>query len=189
MEGTDEAALAQARNGDAEAFRLLVERHSRQIFRLGFRMTGNEEDAEDVVQETFLRAYRQLERFQSRSNFGTWLYRIAVNCSLDLVRMRRRHEDSHDPIDSSEREEPLHLPTGDPTPERLAFSTEVQRRIAAAMDQLGPTERAVFVLRHFEGMSIKEIGETLGLKTSATKNNIFRAVRKLRKRLDPLIRA
>src|SRR5262245_28455356 len=93
MDGSDGTAVERARAGDPEAFRSLVERHSRSVFRLAFRMTGNEEDAEDVVQETFLRAYRQLPQFESRANFGTWLYRIATNCSFDLLRSRARHEE------------------------------------------------------------------------------------------------
>ena len=83
MELTDSVAVAQAREGDPGAFRVLVERHSRNLFRLAYRMTGHQEDAEDVVQETFLRAYRQLAKFDERASFGTWLYRIAANCSLD----------------------------------------------------------------------------------------------------------
>src|SRR5277367_2839462 len=90
MELTDSAAAEQARKGDQSAFRMLVERHSRSVFRLAFRMTGNEQDAEDVVQESMLRAYKQLGKFDERASFGTWLYRIAANCSLDLVRSRKR---------------------------------------------------------------------------------------------------
>src|SRR6266849_635086 len=90
MDATEAAAvLARARQGDSEAFRALVERHSRSVFRLAFRMTGHEQDAEDVVQESFLRAYRQLGRFESRANFGTWLYRIVANCSIDLMQAKR----------------------------------------------------------------------------------------------------
>src|ERR1700674_5141112 len=87
---TDLAVVSRARFGDAEAFRLLVESHSKAMFRVAYRMTGNEHDADDVVQETFLRAYRQLDRFEERANFGTWLHRIAINCSLDLLRSRVR---------------------------------------------------------------------------------------------------
>ena len=87
------AVLARARQGDSEAFRALVERHSRSVFRLAYRMTGNEQDAEDVVQESFLRAYRQLGRFESRANFGTWLYRIVANCSVDLMRSKQARHD------------------------------------------------------------------------------------------------
>src|ERR671930_1234679 len=87
------AVLARARQGDSDAFRALVERHSRSVFRLAFRMTGNEQDAEDVVQESFLRAYKQLGRFESRANCGTWLYRIVANCSVDMMRMKQARHD------------------------------------------------------------------------------------------------
>ena len=85
-------AVALARAGDPGAFRQLVERHSRSIFRLAFRMTGNEQDAEDVVQETFLKLHRNLDKFEDRSSLGTWIYRIATNCAFDLIRSRRRHQ-------------------------------------------------------------------------------------------------
>src|SRR5258708_5309618 len=94
MDATEAAAvLARAQQRDGEAFRALVERHSRSVFRLAFRMTGNEQDAEDVVQESFLRAYRQLGRFESRANFGTWLYRIVANCAVDLMRAKQARHD------------------------------------------------------------------------------------------------
>src|SRR5947208_7306244 len=94
MDASEAAAvLARAQQGDGDAFRALVERHSRSVFRLAFRMTGNEQDAEDVVQESFLRAYRQLGRFESRANFGTWLYRIVANCSVDLMRSKQARHD------------------------------------------------------------------------------------------------
>src|SRR2546423_12774428 len=94
MDGTEVAAvLARARQGDSEAFRTLVERHSRRAFQLAYRMTGNEQDAEDVVQESFIRAYKQLGRFEARAHFATWLHRIVANCSVDLIRSRRARPD------------------------------------------------------------------------------------------------
>src|SRR5512139_2803810 len=89
MEASDLAVVAMVKAGDHEAFRHLVERHSRSVFRLAYRLTGQEQDAEDVVQETFLRAFREIRRFEARSSFATWLYRITVNCSHDLLRQRR----------------------------------------------------------------------------------------------------
>src|ERR1051326_7966733 len=100
MEQTDLDQVARARSGDTEAFRSLVERHSRSLFRLAYRMTGNQQDAEDVVQESFLRAYKQLSKFDERASFGTWLYRIAMNCSLDLVRARKRRNEQMAPAES-----------------------------------------------------------------------------------------
>src|SRR5207249_6440026 len=99
MEDSDAVAVARARAGDQDAFGMLVERHSVRLFQLAYRMSGNEQDAEDVVQETFLRAYRQLDRFESRAGFGTWLHRIAANCSLDLLRKRKRHDAQIDPVE------------------------------------------------------------------------------------------
>ena len=99
MEFADQAVVARARSGDADAFRLLVERHSRPLFRLAYRMTGNESDAEDVVQETLLRAYRQLGKFDERASFGTWLYRIATNYALDLLRAQSRRREQPPPAD------------------------------------------------------------------------------------------
>ncbi len=189
MPETDAMAVALAREGDDQAFRVLVERHSRSLFRLAFRMTGNREDAEDVVQETFLRAYRQLHRFESRANFGTWLYRIAVNCSHDVMRAKPRRET---PMDPSQPEGGSAQRSGDgaiPDQNRLAFSAEVRRRVNEAMTELSPRERAAFVLRHFEGLTIDEIGRTLGLRTNATKHSIFRAVRKVRAALEPMVNA
>ena len=121
MDATEAAAvLARARQGDSEAFRALVERHSRSVFRLAYRMTGNEQDAEDVVQESFIRAYRQLGRFESRANFGTWLYRIVANCSVDLMRSKQaRHDQARaESLDVAER-----MPASDrPGPDRMAQS-------------------------------------------------------------------
>ena len=186
MDATESAAiLASARQGDGDAFRLLVERHSRAVFRLAFRMTGNEQDAEDVVQESFLRAFRQLGRFESRANFGTWLYRIVANCSVDLMRARQARQ-NQGRLDSLDEIEADPAPADGPTPERLAQSAEIGTRVAAALGGLSPLERAAFTLRHYEGRSIDEISQTLGLRTSATKHSVFRAVRKLRVALAEL---
>jgi RNA polymerase sigma-70 factor, ECF subfamily len=189
MPQTDAAAVALARDGDSEAFRGLVERHSRAVFRLAHRMTGNASDAEDVVQETFLRAYKQLGRFESRANFGTWLHRIAVNCSIDLIRARPHRESGHDTADLEHFGAAEAADAGRASPERLMLSAEVQTRITGAMSALSQMERAAFVLRHFEGQSIDEISRALGLKTNATKHSIFRAVKKMRVALEPFVTA
>ena len=187
MTHSDAAAVALARDGDSEAFRALVERHSRAVFRLAHRMTGNASDAEDVVQETFLKAYRQLSRFESRANFGTWVHRIAVNCSIDLIRARPHREAGHDATDLEQFGAADTAEPGLPSPERLMLSAEVQGRISDAMTSLSKMERAAFVLRHFEGQSIDEISRALGLKTNATKHSIFRAVKKMRQALEPFV--
>jgi RNA polymerase sigma-70 factor (ECF subfamily) len=187
MPQTDAATVALARGGNSEAFQALVERHSRAVYRLAHRMTGNPSDAEDVVQETFLKAYKQLGRFESRANFSTWLHRIAVNCSIDLIRSRPHRESGHDAADLETIGAAEFSDTAQRTPERLMLSTEVQDRINEAMSALSARERAAFVLRHFEGHSIDDISRSLGLKTNATKHSIFRAVRKMRTALEPFV--
>src|SRR5918993_2034971 len=119
MEAGDAAtALARARQGDGDAFRVLVDLHARNAFALAFRLTGDNRDAEDVVQESFIRAFRQLGRFESRSNFGTWLHRIIVNCALDALRARHsRREERGVSLDD---DLPDVLPSGGPSPEQLA---------------------------------------------------------------------
>ena len=185
----DSLAVALAKGGDGDAYRTLVDRYSRGVFRLAYRMTGNEQDAEDVVQETFLRAFKYLHRWDARSSFGTWIYRIASNYSLDLLRSRKRQatastnagldEEGKDPMQS--------LPADDPSPERLLYSSQVQRQVAATLETCSEMERTAFVLRHFEGQSIEEIGAALGVSANSTKQSIFRAVHKLRRALEPLV--
>jgi RNA polymerase sigma-70 factor, ECF subfamily len=196
MEWADQAEIERARRGDGEAFRVLVERHSRALFRLGFRMTGNESDAEDVVQETFLKAYRQLRSFNGRASFSTWLYRIAANCALDLVRARQRRGEKYvagkpvgTAVEAAARANDLlaSLASPDPSPDRLAMSGEVRERLAAAMNELSAAERTAFVLRHFEGMCIEDVGRALGCQTGAAKHSVFRAVQKLRRALEPVV--
>ena len=181
----DVAAVSEARAGNQEAFRVLVDRHSRSVYRLAYRMTGKPEDAEDVVQETFVRAYRQLARFESRSNFGTWLYRIGFNCAIDYMRARPHREtnETHETLDQLPRAQ-----TG-PTTEDMVYAGEIGARVQEALNELSPQERAAFLMRHYQGCSIEEICSSLDLKTNAAKHSIFRAVKKMRVALQPLMRA
>ena len=189
MEGGDAAQVAQVLGGDPDAFRVLVERHSRSVFRLAYRMTGNQADAEEVVQEAFLRAYRRLDKFEERANFGTWVYRIGVNCALDLMRKRKTEMEQRVTQHASDDEDRPDLmesaPSTDPAPDRIALSGELREHVEKAMGLLSPVERTAFVLRHHEGRSIEEIGAVLKLSVGATKNSVFRAVQKLRKELEP----
>jgi RNA polymerase sigma-70 factor (ECF subfamily) len=189
MSETDAAAVTRARGGDTEAFRQLVERHSRSVYKVAYRVTGNAHDAEDVVQETFLKAYRQLDRFESRASFGTWLHRIAMNCSVDLLRSRPRREQPEETDTLEQLASGLNgPPSGGPaSPERLMASVQVGDRVKVAMARLSALERAAFVMRHFEGYSIDEISRALGIRENAAKHSIFRAVRKMRVALEPFV--
>ncbi len=186
---TDLAVVSRARSGDPEAFRMLVESHSRATFRVAYRMTGNEHDADDVVQETFLRAYRQLRHFEERADFGTWLHRIAVNCSLDLLRARSRADKQYGGDPESAELAGAAGARSEAQQDRLMISAELKTQVATAMKRLSASERTAFILRHFEGMPVEEIGKTLGIQVSATKHTIFRAVRKLRESLEPFVRS
>jgi RNA polymerase sigma-70 factor (ECF subfamily) len=178
MEESEALCIEKAKSGDSDGFRCLVEKHSRSVFRLAYRMTGNEEDAEDIVQETFLRAYKQLNRYESRSSFSTWLYRIAANCSVDLLRARKVRQ----PVELPETLADSALPA-----DRFVYSSQVQQRVSEAMNELTGQERTAFVLRHFEGQSIDEISTALGIGCNAAKHSIFRAVQKLRRALEPVV--
>jgi RNA polymerase sigma-70 factor (ECF subfamily) len=181
MERTEISVVRLARAGDAEAFRELVESYGPKIFRLAYRITGDEAAAEDAVQEAFLRAYRSLDRFDERAQWGTWLHRIAVNAALEIVRKRQRQ-----PAQTSQSSEDPH-PSPDPGPDRVVLGLEVERAVRSALADLSPLERTAFVLRHFEGRSIAEICAQLGLGVSAGKQAIFRAVKKLRRVLEPFV--
>jgi RNA polymerase sigma-70 factor (ECF subfamily) len=187
MDGCDAAIVEQVRAGNVDAFRDLVDRHSRTVFNLAYRMTGNEHDAQDVVQETFMKAFQQLERFESRASVGTWLHRIGINCALDILRGRKTRQEVSDPSDLETVQIMNSLSSDEPSPDSQAHDREVRKHVIEAMDCLTPNERAAFVLRHFRDVPIREIGITLGLKESATKVTIFRAVQKLRRSLEPVI--
>jgi RNA polymerase sigma-70 factor (ECF subfamily) len=194
MEVNDAAVVAQVLAGDRDAFRVLVERHSRSIFRVVYRMTGNQQDSEELVQETFLRAYKSLERFELRANFSTWLYRIAVNRTLDFLTARKtqmHNKDTYQIVDQPDLEEgnQIQLPSPTPGQDRLLISAEMKQKIAGAMELLTPAERVAFTMRHMEGRSIEEISQALDLKVSAAKNSVFRAVQKLRQQLEPYSRS
>src|SRR5687768_12111223 len=138
MEDADVVAIERAKAGDSDGFRTLVQRHSRSVFRLAYRMTGNEFDAEDVVQEAFLRAYRQLDNYESRSSFSTWIYKIASNYALDLIRSRKRHTerrvlsaetpDGNDILDN--------VKAADPGQDRIYYSAQVRLKLNLALSQL-----------------------------------------------------
>jgi len=190
VETSDAEAVERTLAGARDTYRVLVERHSRNVFRMAYRMTGNRQDAEEVVQEAFLRGYQKLRQFQGQANFGTWVYRIAANYAID--RLRTKHaEQSRRQVASGPQEDGLEIDplmsAKDlaPSPERLAASAQLAEKMKEALDALSPAERTAIVMRHWEGCAIEEIAAVLKSNTNATKNTVFRAVAKLRKALEP----
>jgi RNA polymerase sigma-70 factor (ECF subfamily) len=184
METWDPELIARAQDGDSEAYRSIVERASPGLFRLTFRLTGNVQDAEDAVQDTLIKLHSRLDRFDGRASFGSWLYRVASNCAIDLLRAHKRRARMIQPVGEGVELEETAPATG-PGPDRQAYGSELGRVVSQAMRQLLPRERAAFVLRHHEERPIKEIAACLGVTESAAKQLIFRAVRKLRSSLAP----
>lgn len=184
--GFDEAALvAAARQGAAEAFTSLVNRYEGRIFRLARHITQNPEDAEDVLQETFLKAYEHLEDFQGNSKFYTWLVRIAVNQAL--MKLRKRKSDStvslDEPIDTGEETVPREIAVWDPNPEQTYSREEMRAILQNAIDSLPPAFRSVFALRDIEGLSTEETATILNLTIPAVKSRLLRARLQLREKL------
>jgi RNA polymerase sigma-70 factor, ECF subfamily len=189
---SDAIAVERTLAGDRDAYRVLVERHSHNVFRLAYRMTGSRHDAEEVVQEAFLRGYQKLGQFAARSNFGTWVYRIAANYAIDRMRQRQK-EDARREVPRTEdqdgmADDPLsRVKDESPTPERLTQSIELRKQMEQALAALSEAERTAFVMRHWEGCGIEEIATVLKSSSNATKNTVFRAVQKLRLALQPFV--
>jgi len=186
MGNDDYALIRSVLAGEKDAYGLLVARHSQSVFRIAFRITENEADADEVVQETFLRGYRKLQDFDARSNFGTWVYRIAMNCALDVLKKGKRQ--TAVPIAEEYDSELSSVQLADCAagPDRLVLSQEIEKRRHAAMERLTPTERVAFVMRHMEARSTEEIAAALGIAPNSAKNAVFRAVQKMRQSLAPL---
>jgi RNA polymerase sigma-70 factor (ECF subfamily) len=189
---SDAIAVERTLAGDRDAYRVLVERHSHNVFRLAYRMTGNRHDAEEVVQEAFLRGYQKLSQFAARSNFGTWVYRIAANYAIDRMRHKQKEDSRREAPRAADSDglenDPLNNVRDEaPTPERLTQSLELRKQMEQALAALSDAERTAFVMRHWEGCGIEEIAAVLKSSSNATKNTVFRAVQKLRLALQPFV--
>jgi len=186
MGQSDGAAIEAVLAGDRDAFGELVRRHSRMLFRLAYRMTGNEADADDVVQDAFLRAYQKLATFERRADFGTWVYRIAVHCALDRLERRRAEEARRVGEETDPEEETVQVADLAPGPERLVMSAEIAALQETAMRSLTAMERTAFVLRHLEDRTTEEIAAALEVTPNTAKQSVYRAVQKVRHRLQQL---
>jgi RNA polymerase sigma-70 factor, ECF subfamily len=186
MDTRDDTAIRAVLAGDKEAYAALIERHSGRLFRVAFRITGNEADAEDVVQEALLRGYRKLESFGSRSDFGTWIYRIAVRCALDRIGGSKIDENKRISDTTNREQDEVQIADQEAGPERLLLSGEIRAMQEIAMYSLSPTERTAFALRHLEDRTTEEIATAMGIPPNTARQSVFRAVQKLRRRLATL---
>jgi RNA polymerase sigma-70 factor (ECF subfamily) len=182
----DELELVeQARKGDAGSFSVLLRRYEGKIFRLAMNITQNREDAEDVLQEAFLKAYEHLDQFQGNSRFYTWIVRIAVNQALMKLRKRRsdRAVSLDEQIDTGEDTVVREIAAWDPDPEERFSREELHGILTGAIDELAPIYRTVFTLRDVDGLSTEETAEVLDLTVPAVKSRLLRARLQLRDKL------
>jgi RNA polymerase sigma-70 factor, ECF subfamily len=181
--------VAAAKSGDPTAFEELVSRYERKIFRLTMNITRNREDAEDAMQDAFMKAYSHLSTFQEDSRFYTWLVRIAANEALMRLRKRRPNQFSLDePIEGDEDLMPREIQDWGPSPEQRYAQSEMHEILDKVIDELSPDYRSVFVLRDIEQLSTQETAATVGISEAAVKSRLLRARLKLREKLDRLLR-
>lgn len=181
MSQTEQKIIRKAAGGDRAAFRQLVLEHSHAMFRLAWRLSGDETSAEDIVQEAFIKAWRNLGEFRMDASFKSWLHRITVNTAMDYLRkhVRRKQFETAEP----------EWETGDHMAELpdTGMQIDIGEQTRAAMMNLSEAERTALLLKHYEGHSIKEVARIMEITTGACKQNIFRAVKKMRVALRPLV--
>jgi RNA polymerase sigma-70 factor (ECF subfamily) len=188
---TETELIREAQKGSRTAFEALVRQYDQPVLRLALRLTGSEQDAQDIHQEAFLKAYRYLANFRFECSFYTWIYRIVTNLCLDHLRKRQvRKEDAPVSVDASGEEYNLldQVPDGraGANPERDLMRRQLGARISCALEKLTPRERMVFELKHYHGMKLRTVGEILNTTEETAKNTLFRATQKLRGALADL---
>lgn len=178
----DDELVRRVQAGNADAFEELVKRYERKVYNIAYRLMGNERDASEVLQDTFLRAYRFLPKFQFKSSFFTWLYRIATNVSLTKLRKREKVQlVSIDEPANAEGDLPLEIPDYRYNPEKMMRQRQLREALQKAVDNLPPDYRSVVVLRDLEGLSNEEVSKVLNLTVAAVKSRLHRGRLEMRK--------
>ena len=179
--------IERARNGERAAFDSLVDAHKGKAFALAFHFTGNVEDAKDLLQEAFVRAYVSIKRFRGGSSFYTWFYRILVNLCRDFLRRKQVRfkilADAPDPK-GEEDEVTLEAVDKEPSPEDALLNKEMREKVDEAINKLPERQKSAFILRHIQGMKLDEIASVMGCSESTAKVHLFRATRSLQKFLS-----
>jgi RNA polymerase sigma-70 factor (ECF subfamily) len=187
----DEGVLIRrAQHGDRAAFDALVRLYDQHVLRLILKVVQSPEEARDLYQEAFLKVYRSLARFRSESRFSTWLYRVVMNVCFDYLRRQKARDEVQGAEDENSDTDFFHTIADDQPgrdPDRTLRAGEIRRRIERALTRLGPRERMVFELRHFQGLKLRAIGELCGTSEETAKNSLFRATQKLRMELSDLV--
>ena len=178
--------IEQVKKGDISAFRKIMETHQEKIYYLAYDMTGNRQDAEDLSQDVFIKAYHSLKKFRGDAKLSSWLYRITINTCIDKKRKKKEvavyiSDDQSDSVNDT-----FQYSDDNPgnNPEYLAESKLMQRNIHNALHRLSPRERSVFVLRHYNDLQLSEISNILNLSVGTVKSLIFRAIKKLQSELS-----
>lgn len=181
----DELLIRRAQHGDADAFEQLLLEHQKNVYNLCYRMAGNPDDAMDLSQETFLRAWRCLDQYQFASAFSTWLYRLCSNICIDFLRRRRRQQTVPLTFEDADGEEQTYaVPDAQPLPEEQVELKLTRETLAAAMAQLLPEHRAVLQLRVVNEMSYEQIADVLDIQIGTVKSRLSRARNQLKKILE-----
>ena len=188
----DEAELIRAaQRGDQRAFEQLVRLYDQNVLRLALNLLRSPEDANDIYQEAFLRVFKNLHTFRFDCSFHTWLYRIVTNLCLDALRKRRVRREENTVVETSEgvldRMDTMEERRADGDPQRQLLSGQLRTRIQEVLSGLTPRERAVFEMRHYQGLRLRAIGEMLGTSEEAAKNCLFRATQKMRAALGDFV--
>ncbi|MBV8476853.1 MAG: sigma-70 family RNA polymerase sigma factor [Acidobacteria bacterium] len=184
----DTILVRRAQNGDTAAFEELVRHYDRTVLRLASHLTDSSEDAQDIYQEAFLRAYRNIGRFRFECSFYTWMYRIVANLCCDHLRRKQLYNRYAyaEPYSADDEETVLDRASDQratTSPERAALNGELRKRILWALNKLSPRERMVFELRHYEGLKLQSVATILSTTENTVKNTLFRATHKLRLQL------
>src|SRR5919108_5225441 len=185
-EPSDRDLMRALARGDRDALSPLMERHHRRLYRLALSYLRDPDEALDVVQETFVKAYVAAPRWDDRSEVGSWLTRIGINQAIDRYRRSRRRRRSEEPIEDGAADHDRRWTAAAASPERMVLGREVGEKIAAALRALPERQRAIFVLRHYDDMSLDEIARTLGISLCTVKSSLHRAIHRLRDRLQGL---